>query len=65
MTTLFLVNHVMFHLTLDHMRTILCDVVPMDAWNFLLSKACQYYRNSIHDVNENTYNVHKEGNWIY
>jgi hypothetical protein len=55
----------MFHLTLDHMRTILCDVVPMDAWNFLLSKPWQYYINSIHDVNENTYNVQKEGNWIY
>lgn len=40
---------------------VLCDVVLMDAWHFLLGRLWQYDQNVVHQGRENTYEVQHEG----
>jgi hypothetical protein len=39
----------------------LCDVIPIDVFDFLLGRPYKYYRNVIHDGRRNTYTLDKNG----
>jgi hypothetical protein len=40
---------------------ILCDVIPMDIFHFLLGRPWQFDRNVIHDGRKTTYTLEKNG----
>ena len=40
---------------------VLCDIIPMDVFNIIAGRPCQYDRKDVHDGRKHTYSLEKDG----